>query len=128
MKTKIELSKEDLVSLIGKKKAMKAYPDLFQEDEQMHPITDDDVHMLLSVARGEWSPAKKYEDRCLVLNGNYHWSLIKRQVNGAFTTFLVPIDKKSAKQNPMRKQRTAISSPQKPRRKRRKKATKAQAE
>ncbi len=111
MKTKIELSKEDLVSLVGRKKALKAFPDLFVEDEQMHPITDEDVYMLVTVARGKMSPAKKYENRCLALSGNYHWSLIKRQVNGSFTTFLVPIDKKYTKVNPLRKQRTAIAGP-----------------
>lgn len=125
MKTKIELSKEDLVSLIGKRKAAKAFPDLFKVEEAMHPITDDDVYMLVTVARGEMSPAKKYEDRCLALSGNYHWSLIKRQVNGSFTTFLVPIDKKTAKQNPLRKQMTAIAGPKvAAKRKRRRKSKK----
>lgn len=125
MKTKIELSKEDLVSLIGKRKAAKAFPDLFKVEEAMHPITDDDIFMLLSVARGEQSPAKKYEDRCLVLNPAYHWSIIKRQVNGTFTSFLVPIDKNTSKQNPLRKQKTAIAGPKvAAKRKRRRKSNK----
>jgi len=107
----VKLSKEEIVKLAGLKKAKVMFPEMFKETEQMHPITDDDVYMLVTVARGEMSPAKKYEDRCLALSGNYHWSLIKRQVNGSFTTFLVPIDKKTSKQNPLRKQMTAIAGP-----------------
>lgn len=103
MKTKIELTKEQLVALVGKRKAAKAFPEIFDNEELMHEITD--LNELMSVA-DENAPADKYKKRCITLSSNYHWTLMKRMVDGKFTAVLVPLKKIGNERNPMRNYHT----------------------
>ena len=105
----IKLSKEELVQLVGLRKAKKTYPDMFKDDEAMHVITDKNITEIIQIANGDVAPGVKYDGKCLKLSSEYHWSIIKRTVDGKFCTFLIPVTKKYSKRNPLNKLRTAAS-------------------
>ena len=105
----IKLSKEELVKLVGLRKAKKNYPDMFKEEEAMHIIEEGQISDLLTITTEEDTPAAKYMQKAFKLSEKYHWSIFKRVVNGSFNTYLVPISKEYSKQNPLNKLRTAAN-------------------
>ena len=105
----VKLTVEELVQLIGLKKAKKTYPDMFKDQEAMHVITDRNVTEVIQIANGDEAPAAKYDGKCFKLSNGYHWSIFKRVVNGSLNTYLVPISKEYSKQNPLNKLRTAAN-------------------
>jgi hypothetical protein len=105
----IKLSKEEIVKLVGLRKAKVSFPDMFKNEEAMHTITNDDIPNLMTVASGDVAPAKKYSDKSIELSLDYHWSIVKRQRDGKLRTYLIPIKKDYAKKNPLNKLRTAAN-------------------
>lgn len=105
----VKLSKDELVQLIGLKKAKKTYPDMFKDEEAMHIITDKEIPNLLTITTEDETPAAKYAQKAFKLSEKYHWSIIKRVVDGKFSMFLIPISKEYSKQNPLNKLRTAAN-------------------
>ena len=105
----VKLTVEELVQLIGLKKAKKTYPAMFKDQEAMHIIEEGQISDLLTIASGDSAPAVKYDQKCFILSADYHWSIFKRGVNGSFNTYLVPISKEYSKQNPLNKLRTAAN-------------------
>jgi hypothetical protein len=105
----IKLSKEELVKLVGLKKAKKIYPDMFKDEQAMHEITFDNVSKMIEISTEETAPAAKYAAKSFVLSTDYHWSIIKRQRDGKFRSYLVPISKEYSRQNPLNKLRTAAN-------------------
>mgnify|MGYP003341541162 FL=1 len=61
----IKLSKEELVQLVGLRKAKKTYPDMFKDDEAMHEITFDNVAELIEIATDKTAAAVKYARKSL---------------------------------------------------------------
>jgi len=106
----VKLTVEELVQLIGLKKAKKTYPDMFKDQEAMHIIEEGQISDLLSVATGDDAPAAKYDGKCLKLSSEYHWSIIKRNTVGKkWGVFLIPIKREFSKKNPLNKLRTAAN-------------------
>lgn len=105
----VKLSKEEIVKLAGLKKAKMMFPDMFKHEEAMHTITVEDIAKMMEVANGMLSPAAKYADKSILLSDDYHWSIIRRQREGKFRTYLVPIKKEYSKKNPLNKLRTAAN-------------------
>jgi hypothetical protein len=105
----VKLTVKELVELIGLKKAQKAYPDMFKDEEKMHIIEEGQISDLLTVASGDASPAAKYDGKCLKLSNDYHWSIIRRTINGSFNSFLIPIKKEYSRRNPLNKLRSAAN-------------------
>ena len=106
----VKLSKDELVKLIGLKKAKKTYPDMFKDEEAMHIIEEGQISDLLSIATGDDAPAAKYDGKCLKLSNEYHWSIIKRNTIGKqWSVFLIPIKREYSKKNPLNKLRTAAN-------------------
>jgi hypothetical protein len=105
----VKLSKDELVKLIGLKKAKKTYPDMFKDEQAMHEITFENVGKMIEISTEETAPAAKYAAKSFVLSTDYHWSIIKRVVNGSFNTYLVPISKEYSRHNPLNKLRTAAN-------------------
>ena len=105
----IKLTKEELVQLIGLRKAKKTYPDMFKEEEAMHIIEEGQISDLLTITTEEDTPAAKYMQKAFKLSDKYHWSIFKRVVNGSLNTYLVPISKEYSKQNPLNRLRTAAN-------------------
>lgn len=99
--SEIKLSKEILVKLVGLKKCKETFPDLFKDEEAMHMITDEDAVNMISIAKGDMAPASKYDEKCFILNPDYHWTIIKRTNHNKWTTYLVPVKKEYSKQNPI---------------------------
>ena len=105
----IKLSKEEIVKLVGLRKAKVSFPDMFKNEEAMHEITNQDIPNLMEVANGMLSPADKYADKSILLSSDYHWSIIRRQRGGKFRTYLIPIKKEYSKKNPLNKLRGAAN-------------------
>ena len=98
---KIELTKEQLIALVGKRKAAKAFPDAFKDEFALPEIKK--VEDFIVIAEGEYAPGGKYDGRCFILSPNHHWNIIKRTIGGKWTTYLVPVAKEGRKHNPMLK-------------------------
>lgn len=105
----VKLTVEELVQLIGLKKAKKTYPAMFKDQEAMHIIEEGQISDLLTITTEEDTPAAKYMQKAFKLSDKYHWSIFKRGVNGSFNTYLIPISKEYSKQNPLNKLRTAAN-------------------
>mgnify|MGYP006277396263 CR=1 FL=1 len=94
---KIELTTDQLIALVGKRKAAKAFPEIFEQDDSMHEITD--INQLMSVV-DEDAPGNKYKKRAILLGDAYHWNIMKRTVNGKHHTYLIPVKRVKGKRNP----------------------------
>ena len=105
----VKLTVEELVQLIGLKKAKKAYPAMFKDQEAMHIIKEGQISDLLTITTEEDTPAVKYTQKAFKLSDKYHWSIFKRVVNGSLNTYLVPIKKEYSRYNPLNKLRTAAN-------------------
>lgn len=105
----VKLTVEELVQLIGLKKAKKTYPDMFKDQEAMHIIEEGQISDLLTITTEEDTPAAKYMQKAFKLSDKYHWSIFKRVVNGSLNTYLVPISKEYSRQNPLNRLRTAAN-------------------
>jgi len=105
----VKLTVEELVQLIGLKKAKKTYPAMFKDQEAMHIIEEGQISDLLTITTEEDTPAAKYMQKAFKLSDKYHWSIFKRVVNGSLNTYLVPISKEYSRQNPLNKLRTAAN-------------------
>ena len=106
----VKLSKEELVELIGLKKAKKTYPDMFKDEEAMHVITDKNITEIIQIANGDDAPGAKYDGKSLKLSSEYHWSIIKRTTaSKQWGVFLIPIKREYSKKNPLNKLRTAAN-------------------
>ncbi len=105
----VKLSKEEVVKLAGLKKAKMMFPDMFKHEEAMHTIIPEDIPNLMEIANGVVAPAAKYADKSILLSSDYHWSILRRQRDGKFRTYLIPIKKEYSKKNPLNKLRSAAN-------------------
>lgn len=105
----VKLSKEEIVKLVGLKKAKVSFPDMFKNEEAMHIIEESQINSMLTVASDEDAPAAKYDQKCFLLSKDYHWSIIRRMGKDSFNAYLIPIKKEYARKNPLNKLRTAAN-------------------